>query len=257
VRFFGPAGYPVARWRAQPLVRRRLQLLLASALAAFMALLLAIALRGPWVDLFLLMTTALVVHVIVGAYIGSREIQVAQAERVRARRSAGAEAAGSGQSPEVVDRLYQRYGIGGELFDGAFHDEVAIDWRAVLNDAPPAGAGGSERADTGAAEPVAPTPAAPADPSPAASADRQADPSTEPTDGDSSAPSDEATTDKPADRSPRYRRQPERRPNRRPKARPIYIEAADLDPIDGANHPAGDQAGQDQDHRRRPSAQSG
>lgn len=79
---------PVGAWRLQPIEKRRLQLTLGFGLATFAALLLAIALRGEFVTLFLMMVGFTALHLTVAAYIGSVELRSQEAQ-TRARREAG------------------------------------------------------------------------------------------------------------------------------------------------------------------------
>ncbi len=72
---------PVSDWRAQPVERRRLQLMLGFAMATFAALLMAIALRGPFVRLFVLTALCFAAYLGVAAYIGARTLRQLEARR--------------------------------------------------------------------------------------------------------------------------------------------------------------------------------
>lgn len=88
---FADRPRPLADWRAQPIERRRLQMLLGFAIATFLSLLLAIALRGSFIRLFAMMAVCFVAYLGVAIYIGSaqlrrleayqRQLAVAAAER--------------------------------------------------------------------------------------------------------------------------------------------------------------------------------
>lgn len=211
-----PSFHPVAQWRAQPIERRRLQLLLASAIAAFSSLLLAIALRGLFVRLFLLMAIGFVGHVLIGALIGARELRALEAGRStvgRTSRSRRQDLARSGVDAEA--ELFQdrdpRFAEGFfepiPEFDGARQQPVA--------EPPPVGPPSAEPVEP--AEPARPV--AEIDTSPAAEA-----PATDDGPGQDAEVATEATfTAPPVDRT---------RPARRPTARPIFIES-ELDEGDG------------------------
>lgn len=94
---------PIAGWRAQPLERRRLQFMMGFALATFASLLLAIALRGPFVRLLGLMSVSFVAYLCVAAYIGSVELR--RLENQADERRQGARSAGSGERAASVDRV--------------------------------------------------------------------------------------------------------------------------------------------------------
>lgn len=186
-----PGLHPLASWRAQPIERRRLQLLLASAIAAFGSLLLAIALRGLFIRLFLLMAIAFVGHVLIAAFIGARELRALEAER-----------SGRIEVRPAADRA------GSELFqdrDPRFSEgffEPIPEFEPIrtgpVHQAPPAPAPTERSEMIETSEPVQPSePVAPA---------AEADPMlAEPT-----------FTAPPVERT---------RPPRRPKARPIFIES--------------------------------
>ena len=74
----------VADWLRRPGVAWRRQLMLATMFASFASFLLAIALRGRFVVLFLLMTAILGVHLIVASFIGSRMLAAERAVAVTA-----------------------------------------------------------------------------------------------------------------------------------------------------------------------------
>ncbi len=107
-----PAGYedeapsrwadrprPLRAWRSQTIERRRLQTMLAFALATFFSMLMAIALRGVFVRLFLIMALCNVVHIGVAAAIGARELRRREREaRARAATRIAAKTAEDGTS---------------------------------------------------------------------------------------------------------------------------------------------------------------
>ncbi len=74
---------PLQAWRAQDVAERRLQVLMGVALATVVAMFLAIALRGLFVYLFGLMAGALLILVVAGVVIGSREHRRLVADHVR------------------------------------------------------------------------------------------------------------------------------------------------------------------------------
>lgn len=67
--------HPLAAWRAQDVVHRRIQLLLGLSVATFSSMFLAIALRGVFVRLFLLMLGVMAISLTVAAYIGAVELR--------------------------------------------------------------------------------------------------------------------------------------------------------------------------------------
>ena len=64
---------PVRSWRSQDVAQKRLQLMLACAIATTVAMFLAIALRGLYVQLFLVMLAFSLVTLAVGAIVGAAE----------------------------------------------------------------------------------------------------------------------------------------------------------------------------------------
>jgi hypothetical protein len=210
---------PVAEWRSQPVERRRLQLLLGFAIASFVAALLAIALRGVFVRLFLVMAIGLVVHLLVGAWIGARELRAGEADQIRRALLADERPAESGGRPvarndtgPAIDEL------GDGLFDEAFFEPIPEFERLrspgpPIPDDPPAP---QEGTGSPPVEPAAATGVIPDLPG-----DQEDAPVTEPV-ADQTGPEPTFTT-------PRRERH---RPPRRPKARPIYIES-ELDDGDG------------------------
>ncbi len=87
---------PVAAWRAQDVVQRRIQLLLGLSVATFGSMFLAIALRGVFVRLFLLMLGVMAVVLAVAAYIGAVELRHHRAQ-------AGARRANEERSRPILD----------------------------------------------------------------------------------------------------------------------------------------------------------
>lgn len=73
-------------WLHRPADAWRRQLMLATMLAAFASFLLAVALKGRFVILFLLMLGVLVVHLVMATYIGSRMLAVERAQAVQERK---------------------------------------------------------------------------------------------------------------------------------------------------------------------------
>ncbi len=92
---------PIVSWRSQPLERRRLQTMLGFAIATFVALLLAIALRGFFTRLFLVMTLCFVAYLGMAAVIGSIQLR-RQTEVSISRRRTVAEQAGALAESEAV-----------------------------------------------------------------------------------------------------------------------------------------------------------
>ncbi|MEM9561896.1 MAG: hypothetical protein AAGA93_04725 [Actinomycetota bacterium] len=209
--------HPIADWRAQPLHQRRLQLLLGSGLATFIASLLAIALRGTFVRLFLVMTILLTVHLLVAALIGSRELrnQEAEAAKRAAGRPASPEAAAArtatpANPPDPMpaeDDLLATNGIADGLFDDGFFEPIPELERLSEPGEP------DERVRPGEEAPAAPEVDAPAAQTSAADDGSTGVAATDPT----FAPAPAART----------------RSTRKPKARPIYIES-ELDEADDA-----------------------
>ncbi|MGI9596238.1 MAG: hypothetical protein ACR2QK_08760 [Acidimicrobiales bacterium] len=66
---------PIADWRAQSIERRRLQMMLGFALATFVSLLLAIALRGLFLRLFALMGVSFSAYLGVAFFIGTTQLR--------------------------------------------------------------------------------------------------------------------------------------------------------------------------------------
>ncbi len=87
---------PVAAWRAQDVVQRRVQLLLGLSAATFGSMFLAIALRGVFVRLFLLMLGVMTLVLTVAAYIGAVELRHHRAQ-------AGAGRASEERSRRILD----------------------------------------------------------------------------------------------------------------------------------------------------------
>ncbi|MGH1491560.1 MAG: hypothetical protein ACRBK7_19535 [Acidimicrobiales bacterium] len=71
---------PIADWLAQPVERRRLQLMLGFAIATFVSLLMAIALRGTFIRLFLLLAICFVAYICIAALIGASQLRRAERE---------------------------------------------------------------------------------------------------------------------------------------------------------------------------------
>ncbi|MEL6985186.1 MAG: hypothetical protein AAFO29_22325, partial [Actinomycetota bacterium] len=134
---------PVVEWRSQPLEQRRLQVLLGGAIAAFASALLAIALRGSFVVLFLAMAGVFTVQLLVAAWIGSRELRAREADLRRmtidtaTERSVGRSVAATrradhdlvGQEAVAADEddledLLAGDGLGGGLFDDGFFEPI-------------------------------------------------------------------------------------------------------------------------------------
>lgn len=128
---------PFLDWRDQPLGQRRLQVLLAGAMATFTSALLAIALRGVYIRLFLIMTLAFGVHLLIAAWIGARELRAQDAELRRrtiddaTRRAAGRSVTVSRiaaedrrQDRDLAEDLLAGDGLGGGLFDEGFFEPI-------------------------------------------------------------------------------------------------------------------------------------
>ncbi len=212
------AGFhPIADWRAQPVYQRRLQVMLGFALAAFSSSLLAIALRGMFIRLFLVMTVAFALYLVVAAVIGSRELRSGGVER-RVPRSRPAEV-GAERVERRPDRahgrrdaataedddewLLDRDDVAGGLFDDGFFEPIPELER--LSE-PPVPAVASSDTDGGG--------------------DEQVETETAATVDDGARP-DEAVAGTERSAEPTFTSAPaaRTRPPRRPKARPIYIES--------------------------------
>lgn len=76
---------PIRSWRSQDVVRKRLQSILACAMATTVAMFLAIALRGLYVQLLLVMVAVSLVTLAVGAIVGAAEDENL-VDQLRARR---------------------------------------------------------------------------------------------------------------------------------------------------------------------------
>jgi len=76
---------PVRSWRSQDLARKRLQLMLGCAMATTVAMFLAIALRGRYVQLFLIMLAFSLLTLAVGVFVGAAEDENL-VDQLRARR---------------------------------------------------------------------------------------------------------------------------------------------------------------------------
>ncbi len=80
---------PIADWRAQPVERRRLQLLLGFAISTFFSLLLAIALRDVFIRLFLLMLVCFAAYLCIAALIGASQLRRLEQEYAAKHRATG------------------------------------------------------------------------------------------------------------------------------------------------------------------------
>lgn len=211
---------PVTDWRAQPLEQRRLQVLLGGGLATFASALLAIALRGSYIRLFLIMTAGFTAHLLIAAWIGSRELRQRDAELRRrtidaaTERSAGRSVSAARRTDEVLvgddsvagehdegEDLFAGDGLGGGLFDEGFFEPIPeLDQLS-----------GSRSAATTAAS--------------AADGETGQEIHTGPDQGGEDDRIDEAPAAS-DDAEPTFTAPvaPRPRPGRRPKARPIYIE---------------------------------
>lgn len=142
-RWTSSLSRPLVEWRSQPLEQRRLQVLLGGAIAAFTSALLAIALRGSFVVLFLVMAGVFTVQLLVAAWIGGRELRAREADLRRltidtaTERSVGRSVAATrgtahelvGQEAVAADEddledLLAGDGLGGGLFDDGFFEPI-------------------------------------------------------------------------------------------------------------------------------------
>ena len=194
--------------------------MLGFAFATFCSALLAIALRGPFVRLFLLTAACFGLHLIVAAYIGSRELRLVEAARPdrvaaigrRAVRTTGLDAERAPVASDDPVDLLSGHGIEGGLFDEGFFEPIAELGPRTL-DGPPTAPDRSifdpvPSVDEPSGEPVE-KPEQPAEEIAAAEAAPPADAGI---DGEAAEPT---FTAPPARRS---------RPPRRDKGRPIYVE---------------------------------
>ncbi len=109
---------PIADWRDQPKERRRLQTMLGFAMATFASMLLAIALRGPLIRLFVLIGVCFLAYLCLAAVVGSMELRAAEAvRRQRAATAAGASmvvtSVGATERAAVADSSAALAGSGG------------------------------------------------------------------------------------------------------------------------------------------------
>lgn len=123
---------PIADWRAQPIERRRLQLLLGFAIATFLSLLLAIALRGPFIRLFLLMAVCFAAYLGIAALIGASQLR-RQEEEFALRQQAVADADLLSQEHQISDEFsaFDEIAVDEMAFDEIAVDEIAVDEIAV------------------------------------------------------------------------------------------------------------------------------
>ncbi len=206
---------PVIDWRAQPLEQRRLQVLLAGAIATFASVLLAIALRGVYVRLFLVMAIGFSAQLLVAAWIGSRELRFHEAEMRRrtiddatrravgrsvAVRTVAAEDEDELDDVEPADDLLTGDGLGGGLFDEGFFEPIPeLETRPTRTETVAGRNQGDADVEVG-------------------------DDVEDQSDGDESTESDAAAeTGSPAFTTPPVAK-PRPRPGRPAKGRPIYIE---------------------------------
>lgn len=78
---------PISAWRAQNLEKRRLQSLLGSAIAVLVSAFCAIAFKGLFVPLLVLLFILSMIHLVFAAFVGSKELRSQQAH-ARTRRAA-------------------------------------------------------------------------------------------------------------------------------------------------------------------------
>lgn len=212
---------PLVEWWRQPVERRRLQMMMAFAFATFASALLAIALRGPFLRLFLMMSISFGAYLVMAASIGARELRAQAREQAEGSARHASAALARRQEAELERRdLLAGTGVAGALFDDGFFEPIPeLDPRQ-----------GSGRRSERATQPA--TVGGPAGhgddvdggrPEVAAAGtgifERSARPERAEHDVEvapSATPGEEPTfTAPPVERS---------RPARRPKARPIYIE---------------------------------
>ncbi len=120
---------PIESWRAQPIEQRRLQTMLAVGLALVTSMLLAIALRGEFVTLFLVMIGCSAIYLSVAAYIGSQQLHHQEAQN-RARREASRAIASRGRPADRAQssgRSATEQGYSGSLGDGRLFDDAFFE----------------------------------------------------------------------------------------------------------------------------------
>lgn len=81
---------PLRDWRNQPVERRRLQIMLGFSFATFFSLLLAIALRGAAIRLFLIMIVSFAAYLAYAAYVGAAQLRRQQTSSRLNRRASTA-----------------------------------------------------------------------------------------------------------------------------------------------------------------------
>ncbi len=232
----------LTNWFEQPIERRRLQTMLGFAMANFTSLLFAIALRGVFVQLLILMLACFAVYLAAAGLIGARELRAREAEvwrdevwedevwedesswagRRSEPRSSGTEVVdgmlaegffGAGVDSEEISRGREVGPLDHSIFEpDARRDQgsrtAAAEYVAELGLDAHAGSTGRDH-DEGRTDGVGP------DPDPEAEAESEGS----------------ATFVTPTQARPRR--------NRRPKARPIYIEA-EYDEDDGTSKAVND-----------------
>lgn len=102
---------PLQVWLAQDVVERRVQLLLAVAVATVASMLLAIALRGLFVKIFLMMLGLMAVSLAVAAYVGTVELRHHRAEARKRLASEGKRAGMSGFESTRLGSAFNRTGL--------------------------------------------------------------------------------------------------------------------------------------------------
>lgn len=109
---------PLRDWRGQPLERRRLQIMLGFSFATFFSFLMAIALRGSAIRLFLIMVVCFAAYLGYAAYVGAAQIRRSQQSEVRRSRRVSVAGDTAQRSDQDVDRI-------DDGFDGWSAAEVA------------------------------------------------------------------------------------------------------------------------------------
>lgn len=97
---------PIAEWRSQPVERKRLQLMLSFAIATFVSLLMAIALRGAFIQLFVLMAVCFATYLGIAAIIGASQLRRQEREYAAQRQATAPEVEAEFWAEPEVGRVF-------------------------------------------------------------------------------------------------------------------------------------------------------
>lgn len=123
----GPLPAPLRWWaKWEPNARRR-QLLMGSMLAAFASFLMAIALRGSYVYLFLLMLVVMALHLSIASYLGGRIVASERAVVVSAAKKMVRTSPMAIRAPRAGESGDSPPAPGGQILDGLDYAEMGRD----------------------------------------------------------------------------------------------------------------------------------